>query len=146
MTTNKKLSESTGKRPMKLSGHQQVIEFLNELEHPLKKEIEEVRKIILGANVHITENIKWNAPSFCINNEDRVTFNLQGKGFFRLIFHCGAKSKAYEGKGPLLDDTTGLLDWVTDDRAIVKLTNMSEVEAKREMLAEVVARWIEVTS
>jgi hypothetical protein len=146
MTTNKKLSETTGKRSMKLSGHQHVVEFLNELEHPQKKEIEEVRKIILGVNEQITEHIKWKAPSFCINNEDRVTFNLQGKGFFRLIFHCGAKSKANEGNGPLFDDTTGLLDWVTGDRAIIKLTNMSEVEAKRGKLAEVVARWIEVTS
>jgi hypothetical protein len=40
---------------MKLSGHEQVIEFLNNAEHPLKKEMEEVRKIILCTNEHITE-------------------------------------------------------------------------------------------
>jgi hypothetical protein len=131
---------------MKPSGHQKVVDFLNNLEHPLKKEIEEVRKIILSANEHITEHIKWNAPSFCFNNEDRVTFNLQGKGFFRLVFHCGAKVKDHAGNGSLFDDTTGLLDWVADDRAIVKLTDMSDVEDKKEKLAEVVARWIEVTS
>ncbi|MDQ0898747.1 MULTISPECIES: DUF1801 domain-containing protein [unclassified Paenibacillus] len=131
---------------MKPSGHQKVVDFLNNLEHPQKKEIEEVRKIILSANEHITEHIKWNAPSFCFNNEDRVTFNLQGKGFFRLVFHCGAKIKDHAGNGPLFDDTTGLLDWVADDRAIVKLTDMSDVEDKKEKLAEVVARWIEVTS
>lgn len=131
---------------MKSSGHQQVVDYLNNIEHPLKKEIEEVRKIILSANEHITEHIKWNAPSFCFNNEDRVTFNLQGKGFFRLVFHCGAKVKAYAGKGALFNDTTGLLDWVASDRAIVKLTDMSDVEDKRDKLAEVVARWIEVTS
>lgn len=91
MTTNKKSAEATGKKPIKLSGPQQVVEFFNNLEHPLKKEIEEVRKIILSTNESITEHIKWNAPSFCFNNEDRVTFNLQGKGFFRLVFHCGAK-------------------------------------------------------
>jgi hypothetical protein len=131
---------------VKPTGHQQVVDFLNNLEHPLKKEIEEVRKINLSANDHIIEHIKWNAPSFCFNNDDRVTFNLQRKGFFRLIFHCGAKVKDHVGKGPLFDDTTGLLDWVTGDRAIVKLTDMSDVEDKRERLAEVVARWIEVTS
>lgn len=77
---------------MKLSGHEQVIEFLNNVEHPLKKEMEEVRKIILSTNEHITEHIKWNAPSFSFNNEDRVTFNLQGKGFFRLVFHYRRQS------------------------------------------------------
>lgn len=146
MKKTKKESQATGKKSTKLSGHEQVIEFLNNLEHPLKKEIEEVRKIILSANDQITEHIKWNAPSFCFQNEDRVTFQLQGKGFFRLVFHCGAKAKDRTEKEPLFTDTTGLLDWVTNDRAIVKLTDMSDVETKKEKLAEVVAKWIEVTS
>jgi flagellar motor switch protein FliG len=79
MTTNKKKPETTSKKPKNLSGHQQVVEFLNNLEHPLKKEIEEVRQIILSANPHINERIKWKAPSFCIEDEDRVTFNLHGR-------------------------------------------------------------------
>lgn len=131
--------------PIKLSGPQQVFEFLNNLEHPLKKEIEEVRKIILSTNESITEHIKWNAPSFCLDNEDRETFNLQGKGFFRLVFHCGAKVKDHAGNGTLFEDTTGLLDWVTNDRAMIKLTDMSDVESKKEKLAAVVAKWIELT-
>ncbi|MDQ0193800.1 DUF1801 domain-containing protein [Paenibacillus wynnii] len=131
---------------MKKSGHEQVVEFLNNLEHPLKKEIEEVRNIILGVNEFITEHIKWNAPSFCFNNEDRVTFNLQGKGFFRLIFHCGAKKSEYAGNGALFEDNTGLLEWVAADRAIIKFTDRSDVEANREKLAAVVTKWIEVTS
>lgn len=145
MKTNKKSAETTGKKPIKLSGPQQVFEFLNNLKHPLKKEIEEVRKIILSTNESITEHIKWNAPSFCFDNEDRVTFNLQGKGFFRLVFHCGAKVKDHAGNGTLFEDTTGLLDWVTNDRAMIKLTDMSDVESKKEKLAAVVAKWIELT-
>jgi hypothetical protein len=125
-----------------MTTNQQVIEFLNKLEHPLKKEIEEVRKIILNANQQFTEHIKWNAPSFCINNEDRITFNLHGNTFFRLIFHCGAKVKENVSKGPLFDDTTGLLDWADRDRAIVKLTDMNDVEAKKDKLVEVIIKWI----
>jgi hypothetical protein len=145
MKTNEKSAETTGKKPIKLSGPQQVVEFLNNLEHPLKKEIEEVRKIILSTNESITEHIKWNAPSFCFDNEDRMTFNLQGKGFFRLVFHCGAKVKDHAGNGTLFEDTTGLLDWVTTDRAMIKFTDMSDVESKKEKLGTVVAKWIEVT-
>ncbi len=145
MKTNKKSAETAGKKPIKLSGPQQVVEFLNNLEHPLKKEIEEVRKIILSTNESITEHLKWNAPSFCFDNEDRVTFNLQGKGFFRLVFHCGAKVKDQAGDGTLFEDTTGLLDWVTTDRAMIKITDMSDVESKKEKLAAVIAKWIEVT-
>ncbi|WP_235941163.1 DUF1801 domain-containing protein [Paenibacillus puerhi] len=124
----------------------QVAEFMKNLEHPLKKEIEEVRTIILSVNEHITEHIKWNAPSFCIHHEDRVTFNLQGKGFFRLVFHCGAKVKKHAELRPHFEEYTELLDWASGDRAIVKLTSSSDVDSKREKLAEVVALWMEVTS
>jgi hypothetical protein len=146
MTTNKKKPETTSEKPKKLSGHKQVVEFLNNLEHPLKKEIEEVRQIILSANPHINERIKWKAPSFCIEDEDRVTFNLHGRGYFQLVFHCGAKVKENSGKVPLFDDTTELLDWITGDRAIVKFADMNDVKAKKVKLAEVINKWIEVTT
>ncbi|MFD1396999.1 DUF1801 domain-containing protein [Kroppenstedtia eburnea] len=131
---------------MNLSGHQQVVEYMNNLEHPLKKEIEEVRKIILSADPRLTEHIKWNAPSFCFENEDRVTFNLHGRGYFRLVFHCGAKVKDNSGNGPLFTHTTKLLDWVADDRAIIKFTDMNDVIAKKEKLTEVITKWIEATN
>lgn len=41
--------------------------WLEELQHPLKQEILEMRDIILDANKNLTEHIKWNAPSYCIN-------------------------------------------------------------------------------
>lgn len=34
----------------KLSGHEQVVEYLHHLEHPLKAEIEEVRSFILSVD------------------------------------------------------------------------------------------------
>ncbi|GIP33748.1 DUF1697 domain-containing protein [Paenibacillus sp. J2TS4] len=132
------------KKSPKLSGHEQVVEYMNNLEHPLKQEIAEVRKIILSANEHISEHIKWNAPSFCYQNEDRVTFNLHGKDSFRLVFHCGSKVKKIT-KEPLFKDTTGLLEWVAGDRAIVTFTDMNDVHAKKEKLIEVMNRWLEAT-
>lgn len=129
----------------KPSGEQQVKEFLDQLEHPLKKEILAVRKIILGANKELTEHIKWNAPSFCFNGEDRVTFNLVGKEFFRLIFHTGAKVKERKVKGKLLEDKSGLLEWAADDRAILKLTDMKEIKASEKVLVDLVNSWIEAS-
>ncbi|TCP58103.1 uncharacterized protein DUF1801 [Tumebacillus sp. BK434] len=120
-----------------------VEQFMQQLNHPLKPEIEAVRQIILRTDSRITEQIKWNAPSFCFQQEDRVTFNLQGKGFFRLIFHCGAKAKQPPLQAPLIEDTTGLLEWAANDRAILKLTSMEDVQAKEEQIAELVRRWIE---
>ncbi|MBD0257911.1 MAG: DUF1801 domain-containing protein [Cytophagales bacterium] len=113
-----------------------------QLQHPLKEAIGAVRSILLGAHPELTERIKWNAPSYCYHGDDRVTFNLHGEGFFRLVFHCGAKAKAGKPAGRLLDDATGLLEWVTDDRATVTFTGMQEVQAKETALGRVVRQWI----
>lgn len=129
-----------------LRGQEQVEEYLHQLEHPLKKEIEEVRSFILSVDDRITEHIKWNAPSFCVQGEDRITLNLQGKGFIRLIFHCGAKVKDHDVKGTLTEDTAEILEWASQDRAIVKIVDIDDLEQKKEQLEAVIARWIEVTS
>lgn len=102
----------------------------------------EVRRIILSAHPELTERIKWNAPSYAYRGDDRVTFNLHGEGFFRLVFHCGAKAKAGKPAGRLLDDATGLLEWVTDDRATARFASRQEVLVKEAALRRVVQQWI----
>jgi hypothetical protein len=38
--------------------------FMATLKHPHKPAIEEVRRVIFGADPSIAEGVKWNAPSF----------------------------------------------------------------------------------
>ena len=129
----------------KLSGKRQVEEYLQNLEHPLKREIEEVRSIVLGIDRDLSEHVKWNAPSFCFHNDDRITFNLHGNDFFRLVLHRGAKVKESINLKPYFEDMQGLMEWATNDRAIIKFTDIKDVEAKRELLKEVISRWVDVT-
>ncbi len=138
-----KMKESSKSKP---SGEEQVLEFLAKLEHPLKSEIEEIRSIILNAYENITEHIKWNAPSFCIQEQDRITFNLHGKAGIRLVFHCGAKGSSTTGEGPLIQDDTKLLVWLAADRAIVTFASMDDVHSKRDQLTKVIVKWIEATT
>ena len=119
---------------------EQVDQFLSRLDHPMKTEIEQVRRIILSANEEITEHIKWNAPSFCYKGEDRVTFNLHAKDGIQLIFHRGAKSK--ESAELKSSNPSNLLKWITTDRAKVELKDMADVEANRSELARLVNTWI----
>lgn len=125
---------------------EQVAEFMEKLEHPLKAEIEQLRGVIAAADPRLTERIKWNAPSFCVDGDDRITFNLHGgKGdSFLLVFHCGAKSGTVAE--PILEDETGLLHWVTGNRATVKFTGKPDVDAKKEKLASVIVRWLHASS
>ncbi|MFC3800417.1 DUF1801 domain-containing protein [Cohnella sp. GCM10012308] len=122
-----------------------VNDFMDKLEHPMKREIEALRGIVRGADARLAEGIKWNAPSYSLVGEDRFTFNLQGKGMIRLIFHAGAKKNNLNIREALGEDPSRLLEWAADDRAIVKLVSMNDVREKEDELTSVIRRWLEAT-
>ncbi len=119
--------------------------FLASLEHPLRDVILALRPILLRADRRLTEGIKWNAPSYSLEGEDRVTFNLRAKDQVRLIFHRGAKVKDSQAKGPLIDDPDGLLEWAADDRAIAAFASVDEVTTQRAALTTILKRWLAAT-
>lgn len=114
--------------------------FMRSLEHPLKAEVEALRQIILNANEQIREEIKWNAPSFAIQ-EHFATFNLHSKETVQIIFHRGAKVKD-NSRTIEIDDPQGLLRWLAKDRCVARFSVMSEVREKGPALAEIVTQWI----
>jgi len=116
-----------------------VIAFLRDLNHPLKKEIEAVRQIILGASPKIREGIKWNAPSFR-TTEYFATFNLRADRVW-LILHLGAKVRD-NTTSLKIADPAGLLEWLAKDRCVVKFSDAKDVKAKRAALAAVIRAWI----
>ena len=118
-----------------------VAAFMKELDHPLKKEVEVVRRLILGVAPEIREGIKWNAPSFR-TTEHFATFNLRAKDRIRLILHLGAKVKATAKEGIEVADPSGLLEWLARDRCLVSFSDENDVEAKRGALEAVVREWI----
>lgn len=112
--------------------------FLLQLTHPLKGELEAIRRIILEASPDIREELKWNAPSF--RAEDHfATFNLREKNRLRLILHRGAKAKSRKME---VADPEGLLEWLAEDRALVTFRSLDEVEARRHALQAIVRDWI----
>lgn len=80
---------------------EQVDEFMGKLNHPFKAEVQMVREVIKSVNPEISEQIKWNAPSFSYKGESLVTFNLWEKKRIHLVFHnpmiSKVKSKLLEG-------------------------------------------------
>jgi hypothetical protein len=122
-----------------------VEEFLAELVHPRKAEILEVRNAILGTNPAITEQVKWNAPSFCINGDDRITFRLQPHDVVDLIFHRGAKARDNTDDLTVLDET-GLVRWLSSDRGIVEFEDAADVQAKLPAVVALTDRWMTATS
>lgn len=110
-----------------------VDEFMDKLDHPFKAEVQAVREIIKGVNQNITEQIKWNAPSF--SYKDYIaTFHLHAKQHVHLIFHNPAiasiKSEILEGNYP--------------DRRMVYFSDMNDVKAKKTALEHVVKELVNV--
>ena len=64
--------------PNKVSNHNnEVTKLISELNHPFNQEIELLRTCILTADLNLIENIKWNGPNYCYQNEDRITMRIQ---------------------------------------------------------------------
>lgn len=117
--------------------------FLDELNHPLRKEIELLRNYILSANNKLTENIKWNGPNYCFDSDDLITMRIQPltSKQIQLIFHRGTK-KQEQPKNKLIHDKSGILIWKENDRAIASFKNVNAIESKKDELIKIVVNWI----
>jgi hypothetical protein len=122
-----------------------VAAFMVSLEHPLKDGIVALRKTILETDAGITEQIKWNAPSFCYGGDDRITFRIppNGKAEVQLIFHRGAKSK--DSETFQFQDPSGFVKWAARDRGVVSFTSIDEITKKTPKLMTLVKAWLEAT-
>lgn len=118
-----------------------VGEFMRELDHPLKRDVETVRQIILNVDPGISEAIKWNAPSFR-TTDFFATVNLRSRDRVQLIFHTGAKVKATAATGINIADPAGLLKWLAKDRCLVTLGVGKDIQTKRAAFEAIVREWI----
>jgi hypothetical protein len=123
--------------------HHDVDKFMEQLDYPRKAVVELLRVAIRSAQEDIEERIKWNAPSFGPGGEDRVTFNLRAKDKVQLIFHRGAKAKP--DKSFKFIDSSGMIEWITNDRGMVTFNSLMDAKAKEARLIELVQQWVEAT-
>ncbi|MEU9897228.1 DUF1801 domain-containing protein [Streptomyces phaeochromogenes] len=119
----------------------EVDQFMAALDHPQKETIEYLRAAVLGSDPGITEHVKWKAPSFLRAGEDRVTFQLRAKKGIQLIFHRGAKVKDDQADFRFTDES-GLLDWISSDRATVIFQDLDDVKANEEAFVTLVRSWV----
>lgn len=117
-----------------------VAQFMSRLEHPLKKEIESVRAIILGVSATIHDGIKWNSVSFR-TSEYFATVNLRSRDAVQLVFHLGAKVKD-NTRQLTISDPAGLIEWLAKDRCLVTLGAGKEIRKNRAALETIVREWI----
>lgn len=101
-----------------------------------------MRSIVKGADHRLEEEFKWNAPSFRLGAEHRVTLGLERAGGARIVLHRGVSRKdTAEFK---FDDPTRLAVWPAEDRGVIKLQTLQEVTEKKERLTDLIKGWLAV--
>lgn len=119
---------------------QEVTDFLDTLNHPLRSEIERLRHCIVFAHEGLSENIKWNGPNYSLEGEDRITMRIQPPRQIQLVFHRGAKTQ--ESPHKLIDNDADWLDWRAKDRAVATFITLEEIELRSPELASIIQQWL----
>ena len=119
-----------------------VTALLDASEHPLRKEIDALRAIILSADKSIVEGVKWNAASFrttdwfaTLNGPKQVKEPM-------IILHAGAKAKGLVLKDHV-PDARGLIKWLGNERGQIVLKDGDDIERNSSALKALVKRWID---
>lgn len=103
---------------------EQVDQFMEKLDHPFKAEVQMIREIIKNVDNDITEQIKWNAPSFSYEGEYLVTFNLRDQQKIHLVFHNTEIAKV----------KSRLLEGNYEDRRMAYFANKKDIKARKTEL------------
>lgn len=126
----------------KLSNAELVSAYIEKLEEPTKEIVEALRQIILGTDLEIAEEIKWNAPSFYYAGDMKpfdpkeyrrhiIVMNLHKR--ILMVFPSGAK----------IDNTSGLLTGdYKDGRRLVEVKSIDAVKSITPALQAVIKDWL----
>ena len=122
------------------SGTAAVDALLAGLEHPHKPAIERLRRVLLGADRRVREEVKWNAPSFVLDDHF-ATFKLYPPKAIQIVFHTGAKPKKPPRKFAV-DDPEGLLEWAAPDRCVLTLDSAAAAKRHEKAVLAIARQWI----
>lgn len=127
-----------------LQQHPEVDEFIANSQHALATCLQPMRELIHSAEKGLTEQIKWKCPSFCLEGDDRITYNLSKKDQLLVIFHTGAKGKGKTpDKGKFSSFT--FLEWLAPDRACMKIMTPDVIKKEEKQIKELIRLWLDET-
>ena len=118
-----------------------VDEYMAGLVHRRKDQVERMRAAILAADPGLTETVKWNAPSFIYDGEDRVTFRLQPGDRVELVLHRGARTRDDSGSFAF-DDPSGMIVWAAPDRGVIAIPQGTDIDASLEEILPTIHAWV----
>ena len=123
-----------------------IDEFLSDLAADKRQQVNILRGLILATEPSLEEHIKWNAPSYVFEGEDRITFNTMNKqDLVKIVLHMGATRKEVKGGSPVMQDDSGLIEWSSDIRGMITFTTADEVNANLVPFKKIIHNWLSIT-
>ena len=123
-----------------------IEEFMSALDDNKRSQVEVLRELIISSESNLEEHIKWNAPSYVLNGEDRITFNLLNKeNIVKLVFHMGALRKEDKKGEPVIKGDSGLVEWSSDIRGVMSFANLEEIKAKSDVVRKFIIKWLSIS-
>ncbi|MFZ2513538.1 MAG: DUF1801 domain-containing protein [Candidatus Saccharimonadales bacterium] len=124
-----------------------VEEFLSDLNDDKRLQVDSLRDLIFNTVPQLTEHIKWNAPSYVLDGEVRITFNLMNKqGVVKLVFHMGATRREDKKGVPIMRDDSGLIEWSSDIRGMITFNSIDEITSNTVALKKIIMDWLSIPS
>jgi hypothetical protein len=122
-------------------------ECFADLDTDKRTQVDALRGIILNAEPKLEEHIKWNAPSYIWKGEDRITFNLMNKqGVVKLVLHMGATKKEDKKGVPVMQDSSGLIEWSSDIRGMLTFQSIQDINDQKDTITDIVKKWLAIPS
>lgn len=122
-----------------------VEEFISQLDKEKKREVVLLREIILDCHADLNEIIKWNAPSYMLNGEDRITFNINNKQkIVKIVLHMGVTRREDKKADPIMIDETGLIQWSSDIRGVIGFDDYDSIYSRKSEITRVITRWLQI--
>ena len=125
---------------------EQVTQHIAKMTPQVAQTMQAIREVILETSPEIGEHIKWNSPAFYYTGEikafdakeykrDLVVYNLRKNGSIMLVFPTGAT----------INDTTGILEGnYTDGRRMVTVTDITDLQNKKQAIQTVIKQWLDL--
>lgn len=110
-----------------------VDEWFKSYDNPLRELVNEVREIILATDERISEDIKWQAPTF-IYKGNIASFFPKSKKNVSLMFHKGAS----------IPNPDGLLEGEGKVSRVARFYDAQDIEKKKASLETIIKDWIEM--
>lgn len=116
--------------------------LLDAHKHPLRKELDTLRAIILSVDPSIEEGVKWNTASYRTTDWFATLNGPKQMKEPMMILHAGAKARGIVLKDRI-PDPEGLLKWLGNDRAQIVFRDGKDISTKKAALAAVLKHWIQ---